>query len=110
LQAFLNDETTLPDTIRRLDADKDGKVTVDEVFHATAAENPSLAGFLAALRAEMAIGAGGEEIAKVPGTILGSLTRRPVCGGLSDRKIDAGNLADVVAALNTCAIPTLVKK
>ena len=52
----------------------------------------------------MAIGAGGEDIARVPGLTLGALSSRPTCGGLSVRPIDPRNLGDVVAALNTCAI------
>jgi prepilin-type N-terminal cleavage/methylation domain-containing protein len=104
VQQHLNDEKTLPDTFNILDADQNGKVTVDEVFNATAAKNPSLAGFLAAVRKEMAIGEGGEDIAEVPGAALQSLSSRPVCAGLSNRQIDPTNLADITAALNTCAI------
>ncbi len=104
VQPFLNDEKTLPEVFQLLDADGDGAVTADEIFRGAGQSNPSLAGFLAAVRAEMAIGEGGEDIAQVPAVALKSLSSRPVCAGVSNRTIDPSNLADVVAALNTCAI------
>ena len=73
------------------------------VLQGTAAEFPSLSGFVAAVKTEMAIGEGEEEIADLPGVDLSSLSSRPTCGGLSSRAIDPSNLADVFSALNTCA-------
>jgi hypothetical protein len=67
-------------------------------------DNASLKGFLAAVHTEMAIGAGGEDTSLLPGFEFPSLSSRPACTGLSDRPINPGNLADVVAALNTCAL------
>jgi type II secretory pathway pseudopilin PulG len=104
LQPFLNDQTTLPIVFSRLNANKDGIVTVDEIFNTATPDNASLSGFLAAVRTEMAIGAGGEDTTRLPGLALHSLSSRPTCGGLSGSPINPGNLADVEAALNTCAI------
>jgi hypothetical protein len=68
------------------------------------AGTPSLTGFLASVREELAIGVGGEDLSELPGLTLKSLSSRPTCGGLTSRAIDPSNLADVTAALNTCAI------
>jgi hypothetical protein len=99
----LNQESTLPTTLQGLDANHDGLVTPDELFNSSG--NASLGEFLTALRTEMAIGAGGEDISTLPGVALGNLSRRPTCAGLSGSPINPTNLADVVSALNTCAIP-----
>jgi prepilin-type N-terminal cleavage/methylation domain-containing protein len=104
LQPFLNDQATLPSIFSRLNANKDGIVTVDEIFNSATPDNASLAGFLAAVRTEMAIGAGGEDTTRLPGLALHSLSSRPTCGGVSASPINPGNLADVEAALNTCAV------
>jgi prepilin-type N-terminal cleavage/methylation domain-containing protein len=102
LQPFLNDETTLPNMFQRLDLNNDGKVTMTELFSSTTPDTSSLGGFLAAVKNEMAIGAGGEDTTQVPGVSLSGLSSRPTCGGVSARPIDPRNLGDVVAALNTC--------
>jgi prepilin-type N-terminal cleavage/methylation domain-containing protein len=103
LQSYLNDAKTLPDQFHRLDRNHDGRLTVDELLDGTATEVPSLSGFLAAVKAEMAIGEGEEEIADLPGVEITNLPSRPACVGLHTRPIDVGNLADVLAAVNTCA-------
>jgi prepilin-type N-terminal cleavage/methylation domain-containing protein len=104
VQSFLNDQKTLPDTFRTLDANQDGKVTADEIFKSLAAANPSLAGFIAAIKEEMAIGEAGEDLADVPALALTSLSSRPACAGLTSRAIHPANLSDDIAALNTCAV------
>jgi prepilin-type N-terminal cleavage/methylation domain-containing protein len=109
-QAFLNDQKTLPDTFRNLDANKDGKVTADEIFKSLAAANPSLSGFIAAIREEMAIGEAGENLADIPSLALTSLSSRPACAGLTSRAVDPANLSDDIAALNTCAVRTVATK
>jgi prepilin-type N-terminal cleavage/methylation domain-containing protein len=109
LQPFLNDASTAPNTFARLDVNRDGVVTMDELFNSKTPDNSSLAGFLAAVKAEMAIGAGGEDITQVSGVKLSDLSGRPACAGLTARPIDSGILADVVAALNTCAISNPAK-
>lgn len=53
-------QATLPSVFSRLDANKDGIVSVDEIFNTATPDSASLAGFLTAMRTEMAIGAGGE--------------------------------------------------
>jgi prepilin-type N-terminal cleavage/methylation domain-containing protein len=103
VQPHLNDVKTLPETFQLLDSNHDGRVTLDELLNGTAAQAPSLAGFLAAVKAEMAVGEGEEDIAAVPGVAMPDLSSRPACAGLTSRPIDAGNLADILAALNTCA-------
>jgi prepilin-type N-terminal cleavage/methylation domain-containing protein len=103
VQPYLNDTKTLPDLFQRLDRNHDGRVTLDELVNGSAAEFPSLAGFLEAVKAEMAIGEGDEEVADLPGVAITDLPRRPACAGLSSRPIDPTNLADILAALNTCS-------
>jgi len=105
VQPFLNDENTLPNVFQSLDSNNDGRVGFDEIFK-TAAPANSLGGFLAAVRQEMALGAGGEDVAHLPRVALTDLPRRPVCEGARGGVFDPTNSADVVAALNTCAIPT----
>jgi Tfp pilus assembly protein PilE len=102
VQPYLNDATTLPGVFQRLDRNHDGRVTLDELVNGTAAEFPSLAGFVEAVKAEMAIGEGDEAVADLPGVGITDLSQRPACAGLSSRPIDASNLADILAALNTC--------
>jgi hypothetical protein len=65
----------------------------------------ALGGFLTAVRTEMALGAGGEDVAQLPRVALTDLPRRPVCEGSRGGPFDPRNTADVIAALNTCAIP-----
>ena len=109
-QSFLNDQKTLPETFHSLDANKDGRITADEIFKSLAASNPSLSGFIASIKEEMAIGEAGENLADLPSLALTSLSSRPVCAGLTKRAIDPANLADDIAALNTCAIRTAATK
>jgi len=104
VQSLLNDENTLVNVFQKLDVNKDGLLTWEEVADTASPDTKSLSGFLAAVRTEMAIGEGGENLKRVPGLAIGGLSSRPACGGLKTRAIDPGNLADVVAALNTCAI------
>jgi len=104
LQTYLNDAKTLPDQFHRLEGTQDRRVTLDELLHGAAADVPSLSGFLAAVKAEMAIGEGEEEVADLPGVEITNLSSRPACAGLNSRPIDAGNLADILSALNTCAV------
>src|SRR5262249_1545516 len=104
LQSYLNDQATLPSIFQRLDASRNGKLSATELFQAPAADASSLNGFLAVVREEMAIGAGGEDIRQIPALSLNSLSSRPTCAGLTTRSIDPLNLADVEAAVNTCAV------
>jgi len=104
VQRYLNDAKTVPDLFHRLDRNRDGRVTLDELLNGAAADVPSLSGFLAAVKAEMAIGEGEEEVADLPGVEITNLSSRPACAGLNSRPIDAGNLADILSALNTCAV------
>ncbi|HTS29222.1 MAG TPA: prepilin-type N-terminal cleavage/methylation domain-containing protein [Bryobacteraceae bacterium] len=103
VQPYLNDAATLPGVFQRMDVNRDGKVTADELFQSSASD-PSLSGFVAAVRGEMEIGAGGEDPALIPGVALSGLSSRPVCTGLTARPIDPANAGDIVAALNTCAV------
>ncbi len=105
VRPFLNDETTLPDVFQSLDSNNDGRVGFEEIFKAATPGN-SLGGFLTAVRQEMALGAGGEDVAHLPRVALSDLPRRPICEGARGGVFDPTNSADVVAALNTCAIPT----
>jgi prepilin-type N-terminal cleavage/methylation domain-containing protein len=107
VQPYLNNPTTLPEVFQRLDQNHDGRVTLDEVFNGTTAEFPSLTSFLASVKAEMAIGEGEEDLADLPGVELTVLPSRPTCVGLSSRPIDPSNIADILAALNTCAAGAL---
>ena len=104
LQPYLNDQSTLPSIFQRLDANRDGKLSADELFQVPAADASSLNSFLAAVREEMAIGAGGEDTRQMPALSLNALSSRPICAGLATRAIDPLNLADVEAAVNTCAV------
>ena len=104
VQSYLNDENALLTAFQKLDANKDGLVTWAEIADTRNPDTDSLKGFLAALKTEMAIGEGGENLKRVPGLPISALSSRPSCGGLKTRTIDPTNPADVVAALNTCAI------
>jgi prepilin-type N-terminal cleavage/methylation domain-containing protein len=103
VQPYLNDVKTLQDVFQHLDRNHDGRVTLDELLNGTTVQFPSLSNFLAAVKTEMAIGEGEEEIDDLPGVELTNLSSRPACAGLSSRSIDPGNIADILAALNTCA-------
>ncbi|HLK66788.1 MAG TPA: prepilin-type N-terminal cleavage/methylation domain-containing protein [Bryobacteraceae bacterium] len=103
LQSYLNDQSTLPGIFQRLDGNKDGKLSVEEMLSPSTADTSSLGAFLAAVRDEMAFGAGGEDTTQFPALPLSGLSSRPTCTGLSGRSIDPSNPADIVAALNTCA-------
>src|SRR5262249_58655447 len=46
IQSYLNDVKTLPDSLQRMDVNRDGNLTIDEIFNATSAANPSLTTFL----------------------------------------------------------------
>ena len=80
VQPYLNDAKTLPDLFHRLDRDHDGRVTLDELFNGTAVEFPSLSGFLADVKAEMAIGEGDEDITDARGRDDGSVQPSGVRG------------------------------
>jgi type II secretory pathway pseudopilin PulG len=103
VQSFLKDQNTLVSVFQKLDVDRDGLVEWAEMLNTTAPETRSVAGFLSAVRTEMALGEGGEDLKSLPGLAIGAVPTRTTCGGLT-RAIDPGNLADLVASVNTCAV------
>jgi hypothetical protein len=66
-RAFLGEPTTLPDVLRRFDAQGDGSVSLGEVLAFDTSPQTPVGAFLAFARQELRIGAGGEVVATFPG-------------------------------------------
>jgi len=84
IRDFLKQRDTLRTTFMKLDLNGDGKVSATEIFSlgdANAAEfgNP-LGLFIAMVKTEMAIGAGGENILLLPAVQFGQLGTNSLCG------------------------------
>jgi len=84
IRDFLKQRDTLRNTFMKLDLNGDGKVSATEIFSLgdpNAAEfgNP-LGLFIAMVKTEMAIGAGGENILLLPAVQFGQLGTNSLCG------------------------------
>ncbi len=81
IRDFLGQRNTVRDAFMRLDLNGDGKVSATEIFGLAdpTAENP-LGNFIAMVKIEMAIGAGGEQISLLPAVQFGQLGTDRLCG------------------------------
>jgi prepilin-type N-terminal cleavage/methylation domain-containing protein len=91
VKSFLAQPSTVVDVFNGLDVNHDGIVTPAEIFSfAAAGTSPAapaptlLGGFLAAVKVEMALGAGNEHISSLPGVKLPALPQRYCSQGEND--------------------------
>jgi len=91
IRAYLARGSTVPEVFQGFDFNKDGKVSPADIFPPGDVTTPAivstragLAGMFAALRAELALGAGNEHIDLLPGVSLGQIGPQNLCGRGND--------------------------
>jgi hypothetical protein len=101
---YLRDPATAPNIYNLLSDSASGMVTVRSIFSYSGSDG-ELNSFLSDVKAYLALGFGGEDIAAIPGLPPSTVTEpQAACDIFGRGKIDNGDIRIISAGLNTAAV------